>query len=284
MDAAGLGQLRRRHRHRRRLCRPPQLRHGGDRPHAGGAGLSRRHHRAARLAERRALQGAGPPNLFFGVTAGNMDSMINRYTADRKIRSDDAYTPGGASAASGPTAPPGLHPALPEAFGDVPIVLGGIEASLRRIAHYDYWQDKVRRSDLVDSKADLLLYGNAERAIVEIAHRLAAASRSSDHRRARHRLPAPQRRPRPAGLVRDRLHRGRPPGPHRRPHQPLPDDQRGGGGQAAGRGRRQGRARTAKPAPLRHSRSVVPPTSRNARRRAAAAARAHRDPPAATSR
>lgn len=115
----------------------------------------------------------GRPNLFYGVTAGNMDSMINRYTADRKIRSDDAYSPNDEG---------GLRPdrcslvyaqRCREAYKEVPIVLGGIEASLRRIAHYDYWQDKVRRSLLVDSKADILLYGNAERAIVEIAHRLA---------------------------------------------------------------------------------------------------------------
>ena len=115
----------------------------------------------------------GRPNLFFGVTAGNMDSMINRYTADRKPRSDDAYTPGDIAGKRPDRAALVYAQRCREAFGDVPIVLGGIEASLRRIAHYDYWQDKVRRSILVDSKADLLLYGNAERAIVEIAHRLA---------------------------------------------------------------------------------------------------------------
>jgi uncharacterized radical SAM protein YgiQ len=115
----------------------------------------------------------GRPNLFFGVTAGNMDSMINRYTADRRIRSDDAYTPGAAGGRRPDRACLVYAQRCREAFGDVPIVIGGIEASLRRIAHYDYWQDKVRRSILVDSKADLLLYGNAERAIVEIAHRLA---------------------------------------------------------------------------------------------------------------
>lgn len=116
----------------------------------------------------------GRPNLFFGVTAGNMDSMINRYTADRKIRSDDAYTPGGAGGKRPDRACLVYAQRCREAFHEVPIVVGGIEASLRRIAHYDYWQDKVRRSLLVDAKADLLLYGNAERAIVEIAHRLAA--------------------------------------------------------------------------------------------------------------
>jgi uncharacterized radical SAM protein YgiQ len=116
----------------------------------------------------------GRPNLFFGVTAGNMDSMINRYTADRKIRSDDAYTPGNVGGKRPDRASLVYAQRCKEAFNDVPIVLGGIEGSLRRIAHYDYWQDKVRRSILVDAKADLLLYGNAERAIVEIAHRLAA--------------------------------------------------------------------------------------------------------------
>ena len=116
----------------------------------------------------------GKPNLFFGVTAGNMDSMINRYTADRKIRSDDAYTPGDVGGKRPDRAALVYSQRCKEAFSDVPIVLGGIEASLRRIAHYDYWSDKVRRSVVVDSKCDLLLYGNAERAIVEIAHRLAA--------------------------------------------------------------------------------------------------------------
>jgi uncharacterized radical SAM protein YgiQ len=115
----------------------------------------------------------GRPNLFFGITAGNMDSMVNRYTADRKIRSDDAYTA---------NAEPNKRPdhavvvyaqRAREAYADVPVVIGGIEASLRRIAHYDYWSDKVRRSVLPDSKADLLLFGNAERALVELAHRLA---------------------------------------------------------------------------------------------------------------
>ena len=116
----------------------------------------------------------GKPNLFFGVTAGNMDSMINRYTADRKIRSDDAYTAGDIGGKRPDRAALVYSQRCKEAFNDVPIILGGIEGSLRRIAHYDYWSDKVRRSIVVDSKCDLLLYGNAERAIVEIAHRLAA--------------------------------------------------------------------------------------------------------------
>lgn len=115
----------------------------------------------------------GQPNLFYGVTAGNMDSMINRYTADRKIRSDDAYSPHDKG---------GLRPdrcsivysqRCRESYPETPVILGGIEGSLRRIAHYDYWQDKVRRSILSDAKADMLLFGNAERALVEVAHRLA---------------------------------------------------------------------------------------------------------------
>ena len=114
----------------------------------------------------------GKPNLFWGVTAGNMDSMINRYTADRKIRSDDAYTPGDTGGKRPDRAAIVYSQRCREAFKDVPIILGGIEGSLRRIAHYDYWSDKVRRSIVVDAKCDLLLYGNAERAIVEIAHRL----------------------------------------------------------------------------------------------------------------
>ena len=115
----------------------------------------------------------GAPNLFFGITAGNMDSMVNRYTADRRIRSDDAYTPGGVSGKRPDRSVIVYAQRVREAFNDVPIVIGGIEASLRRIAHFDYWSEKVRRSILLDARADLLVYGNAERAIVEIAHRLA---------------------------------------------------------------------------------------------------------------
>ncbi len=120
------------------------------------------------------FQALGQPNLFWGVTAGNMDSMINRYTADRKIRSDDAYTPGDVGGKRPDRACIVYAQRCREAYPEVPIVIGGIEASLRRIAHYDYWSDKVRRSILVDSKADILLYGNAERALVEVAHRIAA--------------------------------------------------------------------------------------------------------------
>ncbi len=116
----------------------------------------------------------GQPNLFFGVTAGNMDSMVNRYTADRRVRSDDAYTPHGAGGRRPDRAVVVYAQRCREAYAQVPVVIGGIEASLRRIAHFDYWQEKVRRSILVDAKADMLLYGNAERAVIELAHRLAA--------------------------------------------------------------------------------------------------------------
>jgi len=127
-----------------------------------------------------AFQALGKPNLFFGVTAGNMDSMINRYTADRKIRSDDAYTAGGVGGKRPDRSVLVYSQRCREAYAEVPIIIGGIEASLRRIAHYDYWQDKVRRCILVDAKADLLLYGNAERALVEVAHRIAAKEPIAD--------------------------------------------------------------------------------------------------------
>lgn len=116
----------------------------------------------------------GRPNLFFGITAGNMDSMVNRYTSDRRIRSDDAYTSGGEGGKRPDRSVIVYAQRAREAFKDVPIVIGGIEASLRRIAHFDYWSEKVRRSILLDAKADLLVYGNGERQICEIAHRLAA--------------------------------------------------------------------------------------------------------------
>ncbi|TIU68456.1 MAG: YgiQ family radical SAM protein, partial [Mesorhizobium sp.] len=116
----------------------------------------------------------GRPRLFFGVTGGNLDSMVNRYTSDRKLRHDDAYTAGGEGGKRPDRCTIVYTQRCREAYKDVPIVLGGIEASLRRIAHYDYWSDKVRRSILADAKADLLIYGNAERAVVEVANRLAA--------------------------------------------------------------------------------------------------------------
>lgn len=116
----------------------------------------------------------GKPNLYFGVTAGNMDSMVNHYTSDRKIRSDDAYTPEGKAGKRPDRAVLVYSQKLREAFQQVNIIIGGIEASLRRIAHYDYWSEKIRQSILADSNADMLLFGNAERAIIELTHRLAA--------------------------------------------------------------------------------------------------------------
>src|SRR5260221_6466209 len=115
----------------------------------------------------------GRPHLFFGITGGNMDSMVNRYTADRRLRHNDSYTPHGEGGRRPDRSVIVYAQRCREAFRDVSIVLGGIESSLRRIAHYDYWSDKVRRSILADAKADVLLYGNAERAVVEVAHRLA---------------------------------------------------------------------------------------------------------------
>jgi len=124
-----------------------------------------------------AFRALGRPTVMWGVTAGNMDSMVNRYTSDRRLRHDDAYSPGGAGGRRPDRAVIIYAQRCREAFADVPIVIGGIEASLRRIAHYDYWSNKVRRSVLIDSRADLLVYGNGERAVVEIAHRLAAGER-----------------------------------------------------------------------------------------------------------
>lgn len=120
-----------------------------------------------------AFKALGKPNLYFGVSAGNMDSMINRYTADLRMRSDDAYTPGGLGGKRPDRAVTVYSQRCKEAYKDVPIVLGGIEASLRRIAQYDYWSNEVRRSVLIDSTADILLYGNAERAIAEVTMALA---------------------------------------------------------------------------------------------------------------
>src|SRR5512139_3489505 len=127
-----------------------------------------------------AFRTLGRPNIFFGVTAGNMDSMVNRYTADRKIRTDDAYTPDGAGGTRPDRSVVVYSQRCREAYRDVPVIIGGIEASLRRLAHFDYWSETVRRSVLVDAKADLLLFGNAERAIVEIAHRIARGDSVSE--------------------------------------------------------------------------------------------------------
>ena len=121
----------------------------------------------------------GAPALFFGITAGNMDSMVNRYTADKRVRSDDAYTPEGEGGRRPDRSVIVYAQRVREAFPEAAVVIGGIEASLRRIAHFDYWQEKVRRSILLDARADLLVFGNGERQIVEIAHRLAAGERPS---------------------------------------------------------------------------------------------------------
>ena len=127
-----------------------------------------------------AFKQLGQPNLFFGVTAGNMDSLINRFTADLRKRSDDAYTPGGIAGKRPDRSVIVYSQRCREAYYDTPIVIGGIEASLRRIAQYDYWSDAVRRSILIDSNANILLYGNSERALIELAHRVAAGESIED--------------------------------------------------------------------------------------------------------
>src|SRR6516165_10809045 len=124
----------------------------------------------------------GRPRLFFAVSAGNMDSLINHYTANRKVRNDDAYSPGGRIGRRPDRATlPYCHRAR-EAFAGVPVIAGGVEASLRRLAHYDYWSDTVRRSILLDCKADLVAYGMGEAGIVEIAQRLVAGQSVRDLR------------------------------------------------------------------------------------------------------
>ena len=145
-----------------------------------------------------AFAGLGRPSLMFGVTGGNMDSMVNLFTAERRARSDDAYSPDGKAGLRPERAVTVYAQRCREAFPGVPIIIGGIEASLRRVAHYDYWSDKVRGSVLLDSKADLLVYGNGERQIVEIAHRLGAGEpvgKISDVRGTAFTLPAKAARP-----------------------------------------------------------------------------------------
>lgn len=122
----------------------------------------------------------GKPNLYFGITAGNMDSLINRYTADLRLRSNDAYTPNGEAGKRPDRSVIVYSQRCREACKDTPIVIGGIEASLRRIAHYDYWSDTVRKSILIDSAADILLFGNAERAIVELTHKMSIGMKISE--------------------------------------------------------------------------------------------------------
>ena len=127
----------------------------------------------------------GKPRLFFGVAAGNLDSMLNRLTAQKKNRSEDQYSPGGRTGCRPDRATIVYAQRCREAYPDVPIVLGGIEASLRRIAHYDYWSDKVRRSILLDAKADLLVFGMGERPVWEVADRLNRGERITDIRDVR---------------------------------------------------------------------------------------------------
>jgi radical SAM superfamily enzyme YgiQ (UPF0313 family) len=207
----------------------------------------------------------GRPKLFFGITAGNMDSMVNRYTSDRKIRSDDAYTPGAAPDRRPDRAVIVYSQRAREAFPDVPLVIGGIEASLRRIAHYDYWSDKVRRSILPHAKADLLLFGNAERALVELAHRLAKGEQDrGDPRPARHRLHGASWLAAGAGLGRGGLDDGGHAGSSTCPSRPVRD-----GGRPAGRESRHRRCGGG--------------TRRQPRRATGAeeaSARSHGDPPA----
>src|SRR5829696_9127902 len=124
----------------------------------------------------------GKPRLFFGVSAGNMDSMINHYTANKKVRNDDAYSPGGKIGLRPDRATLAYCHRAREAYSGVPIIAGGVEASLRRLAHYDYWSDTVRKSILLDAKADLVVYGMGEQQIVEIARRLAAGKPVKDLR------------------------------------------------------------------------------------------------------
>jgi uncharacterized radical SAM protein YgiQ len=132
-----------------------------------------------------AFRGLGQPTLYFGVTAGNMDSMVNRYTSDRKVRSDDAYTPNAAPNKRPDRAVTVYAQRCREAYPGTPVIIGSIEASLRRIAHYDYWSDTVRRSVLPDSKADLLIFGNAERALLDVTHRLSKGENIADIRDVR---------------------------------------------------------------------------------------------------
>ncbi|HEX4613592.1 MAG TPA: hypothetical protein VH092_35750, partial [Urbifossiella sp.] len=124
----------------------------------------------------------GRPRLFYAVSAGNMDSMINHYTANKKVRNDDAYSPGGRIGLRPDRATLVYCQRAREAYPGVPVIAGGVEASLRRLAHYDYWSDTVKRSIVLDSKADLVAYGMGEKSIVEIARRLAAGGTVKDLR------------------------------------------------------------------------------------------------------
>jgi uncharacterized radical SAM protein YgiQ len=126
------------------------------------------------------FQKLGRPLLFFGISSGNMDSMINHYTAQKKIRSDDAYSPDGQAGLRPDRATMVYTQKVKQLFKGIPVVLGGIEASLRRLPHYDYWSDKVRNSILMDSKADIILYGMSERGVLKVADHLATGKSIKD--------------------------------------------------------------------------------------------------------
>ena len=131
----------------------------------------------------------GRPRLCFAVSAGNMDSMLNHYTANRKVRNDDAYSPDGEIGRRPDRATLAYCQRAREAYPGVAVVAGGVEASLRRLAHYDYWSDRVRRAIILDAKADLVVYGMGERPLLEIVARLAAGEPiHGDPRRSRHGL------------------------------------------------------------------------------------------------
>ena len=152
-----------------------------DHPAFGGALIGRfleaRGYRVGMIAQPRwdspaDLLRMGAPRLFVGITAGNLDSMLNKLTAQKKVRSEDPYTPGGETNGRPNRATIVYSNLVRQAMPGVPIVIGGIEASLRRIAHYDYWSTSVRRSILLDAKADLLIFGMGERPVWEVADRL----------------------------------------------------------------------------------------------------------------
>ena len=257
---ARLGQLRHHRRHRRRLRRPSELRHGGDRPHAGGAGLSRRHHRPARLAERRPVQGAGQAEPVLRrhrrqhgfddqpLHGGPQDPQRRRLHARRRRR--QAARPRGHR----------LLAALPRSVqATCRSCSAASKAACAASRITTTGRTRCAARSLVDAKCDLLLYGNAERAIVEIAHRLAASEPvHADHRRARHRLHAARDA---RGLVRDRLDQRRRARPRRGAHQSVPDDV--GAGQGA-RARPAPRKTRRRPSPRRPKRPVrsIPRSSR----------------------
>ena len=123
----------------------------------------------------------GRPRLFFGISPGAMDSMVNKYTANKRLRSEDAYSPNGRHDAR-PEYPTIVYTQiLKELYPDTPVVIGGIEASLRRLTHYDYWQDKLKKSILLDSGADLLIYGMGEKPVTELVGKLAGPTISTSH-------------------------------------------------------------------------------------------------------